>query len=110
MRKARVWRQGDIIIRELTETPSNDELRDFTAKSEYVIASETGKPHRIIAKQILVNEYMPERQYIISPSEEVVVTHPEHGKMVIPKGIYMVTRVREAISNSIRTPTEPALD
>jgi hypothetical protein len=100
MRKLRAYRQGDVIIRELLETPIPDEVTNNLVENEYVIPSETGKPHRIIAEQILVSKINSEIVTIVSPDKEVVLEHPEHGKMVIPKGTYSVERVREATSNT----------
>jgi hypothetical protein len=106
MRKLRVWRQGDVVVREF------DEVFDPPVNKidQLVIKSETGKPHVVHAEQIYALKFRDDAYIIESANSDIVLEHPEHGVMNIPKGKYLVTTVREATDNSFSVRPRRALD
>ena len=106
MRKLRVYRQGDVVVREITEEPHAQK----TKINELVIKSETGKPHVVRAEQIYALETREPSYLIENEGKDIILEHPEHGVMVIPKGKYLLTTVREATSNEFSVRPRRALD
>jgi hypothetical protein len=106
MRKLRVWRQGDVVVREIVEEPRGR----MNQIEELVIKSETGKPHVVRAELIYELETREPSFMIEGIHEDIVLEHPEHGVMTIPKGKYLVTTVREATDNSFSVRPRRALD
>ena len=106
MRKLKVWRQGDVIVRELDEVfdPPVNKI------NELVIKSETGKPHVVHAELLYELKFRDNAYVIESANSDIVLEHPEHGVMRIPRGKYLLTTVREATDNSFSVRPRRALD
>jgi hypothetical protein len=94
----RIWRQGDVIVREVTAIPS-DSVRSET--DEVRIASETGHAHVLKGVRVFVNKNPSDpqlqgqlQQYVIleEPSQMV---HPQHAALQLSRGMYRVTTVRD---------------
>ena len=93
----RIWRQGDVIVREVSEIPSNT-VRSET--DEIKISSETGHAHVLKGGRVFVgknprdSQLLGQQQYIIleEPSQMV---HPEHAALQLSRGMYRVTTVRD---------------
>ena len=99
----KVWRQGDIVIREIDEEEYNELKRWRLSKAEtkdIVIKSETGNPHILhtsVAQEVLVraNDGVLEEGTIVT-QQPILVEHPQHGSFTLPSGKYLIYRVREA--------------
>ena len=82
--------QGDVILKQINKAPKGK-------KSSHLILAEgeaTGHHHRISngeAELLTAGEFM----YLIVKSKTAELEHEEHGMITIPKGDYIVTRVRE---------------
>ncbi|MEM2233748.1 MAG: hypothetical protein QXP81_09455 [Nitrososphaerota archaeon] len=86
---ARVFRQGDVIVREVQQW---NLPRYATSLTEVVIEGETGNAHRLVGKY----EAMAFGSTIyVRAAEECVLEHPEHAPVRIPPGTYVLHRVRE---------------
>lgn len=88
------WRQGDIYITLLEKIP-----KEFTqCKFEAQLAPGTTKGSRHILSDEVTMYKNPKADALTGPlfknSDEVTVTHPEHGNVVLPPGIYGVTYQR----------------
>lgn len=93
---ARIWRQGDVIVREVSEIPKNAMPLQ---SSEIKIASETGNPHVLRATQVfetkdLKRGLQPRQRYALL-EEETFMTHPQHASLLLSPGIYLITTVRD---------------
>ena len=95
---ARIWRQGDVVVREVRGIPENVTR---SKSSEIRIASETGNPHVLRAALVYetpdpVGELLhePRQQYALL-EEETVLTHPEHAPLRLAPGVYRITTVRD---------------
>ena len=99
----KVWRQGDIVIREIDEEEYERLKRWRLSKAEtkdIVIKSETGNPHILhtsIAQEVLVraNDGVFEEGAVAS-EQPILVEHPQHGSFTLPSGKYLIYTVREA--------------
>jgi hypothetical protein len=99
----KVWRQGDIVIREIDEEEYERLKRWRLSKAEtkdIVIKSETGNPHILhtsVAQEVLVraNDGILEEGAVAS-EQPILVEHPQHGSFTLPSGKYLIYRVREA--------------
>jgi hypothetical protein len=99
----KVWRQGDVVIREIDEGEYERLKRWRLSKAEtkdIVIKSETGNPHILhtsVAQEVLVraNDDILE-EGAIATQQPILVEHPQHGSFTLPSGKYLIYRVREA--------------
>ena len=81
---ARVYRQGDVIFKEIDKIPS------WAKKTGniLVIESESGNNHVLEASVYDDGRYVE----VDKPS---VVKHPQHRQLTLPVGKYLVYRVRD---------------
>lgn len=92
----RIWRQGDVIVREVSEIPSNA-TRSET--DEIRIASETGNAHVLKGGKVFVSEnprgsQLEQQQYILL-DEPTAMAHPQHTALQLSAGMYHITTVRD---------------
>jgi hypothetical protein len=90
-----MWRQGDILIQEITEIPPTAERR-----KSLVLASgdTTGHSHRIERNRmarVFSNHDGDDELFLEVIAEEAKVVHPEHEPIILPRGRYRVWRQRE---------------
>jgi hypothetical protein len=93
---ARVWRQGDVIVREVSEIPKNAVRRET---NEIRIASETGNPHSLRATQVFETRdrgrSLQSSEQFALLEEPALMTHPQHPSLQLPIGIYRITTMRD---------------
>lgn len=93
---SRIWRQGDVIIREVSEIPSN---AIYLESKEIRIASETGNPHVLRAAQVFETRdstrNLQHREQYVLLEEASEMTHPQHASLRLSPGFYLVTTVRD---------------
>ena len=82
----RVYRQGDVILRRVRRTAKGGEKL-----SEVVVEGETGNVHRLVG---MYDAYAANGQVYVLVKEDCVMEHPEHMPLNVPRGAYVVTRVR----------------
>lgn len=84
--------QGDVILRKLNKT-----IPEQSEKLNHLVLAEgetTGHKHRII--EGLATLYMFQRiMYLKVMSDKAVLYHEEHKQIVLEKGDYQVSQVRE---------------
>ena len=93
---SKIWRQGDVIVSEVSEIPENAVRAD---SNEIRIASETGNPHVLRAAQIFKTRdakgnLEAQLQYALL-EEETSMTHPQHALLRLSPGVYRITTVRD---------------
>ena len=88
---ARIWRQGDVVVTEISEIPSGAISLET---SEIRIASETGNPHVLRAKQLFAVKGGGFEQFALL-DQATSMTHPQHRALRLSPGIYRVTTVRD---------------
>jgi hypothetical protein len=92
----RIWRQGDVIVCEVSEIPQNAILIE---SREIRIASETGNPHVLRAAQVFETRdprgNLESREQYALLEEETAMTHPQHAELRIPPGVYRIMTVRD---------------
>lgn len=91
---SRIWRQGDVVVRELTQLPENASQSE---SNEIRIASESGNPHVLRGKHVFSNNDprgSSRVQYVVL-EEPTSMTHPQHAPLQLLPGTYLVTTVRD---------------
>jgi hypothetical protein len=94
---ARIWRQGDVIVREVSEIPSGY-VRSKT--DEIRISSETGHSHVLKGGRVFMSksprdpQLIGQQQYVILEETSQMV-HPQHAALQLSPGMYRVTTVRD---------------
>ncbi len=91
------FRQGDLYITCLNEVPEGAKLKptDYNAQlapgdtqgSRHCLSHSNVKMYTLAAPTALEGP-------VLEVTEEVTVTHPEHGHVVLPEGIYGITYQR----------------
>ena len=89
---AKVYRQGDVILRERKLPTKSIKVRD-----KLVIQGETGKVHEMEVP-VFGYRFM---EYVVLEAETPIV-HPEHETIYVEPGVYLVTRVRDALEQTPR--------
>jgi len=85
----RVLRQGDVVLREVNL--SLKEYDHYRCGDEIVIEGETGHSHVMRG----VSVYQMQGQTYVVVEKPSVMTHEEHRPLIVPPGVYEVTRVRD---------------
>jgi hypothetical protein len=92
----KIWRQGDVVVREISEIPRGVVLAETT---EIRIASETGNPHVLRAVQVFETKdargtRSMREQYVLL-DEASTMTHPQHAPLQLSPGMYEIKTVRD---------------
>jgi len=85
-----LFQQGDVLIQAVSEVKGKKLNHKTLAQGEA-----TGHHHTITEGDAELYEHEG-TMYLRVNSEEAVVTHEEHKAVTLPKGDYIVRRVREA--------------
>ena len=102
----RIIRQGDVILREIKQVPEYAERVSesvditntvFVAPDMIVIHGESGHKHVLSG----VKTYTYERGIYVVVDKPVTLKHEEHPAIEIPKGVYVVTRIRDYALNQV---------
>ena len=94
MRK--IYRQGDIIIKQIEELPKN--LKVVSKENQFILAEgeQTGHKHTLVAEPQTMEILQDESgRYYIKLSNAATLTHQEHKIITLPEGIYEVGNERE---------------
>lgn len=86
------FRQGDLYLTYLSKMPENVQPRKFDAQlapgntqgSRHILSHYRVEMYSLVGGSALDGP-------ILKVSDEVTVTHPEHGHVILPAGIYAVT-------------------
>ena len=101
---AKVWRQGDVIVRSLTE----EEYEELKARSwpsnNPVITGENGHAHVIEADEVSEtwDRARGIRVFVVMAVKAVMIRHEEHPDLVLPPGYYEIHQAREWLPGRIR--------
>ena len=85
-----IYRQGDVLIMEVKEIPTNlrsvkpDKDRNVLAYGEV-----TGHSHSLSIKECEFKETVAGERFLCVP-EQASLTHEEHSTIVLPKGNYRI--------------------
>lgn len=88
----RVFRQGDIIFREVEKVPEG-EVKSTDDKVE--ISGETGHIHALVGVKVLE---IDQSMFVEIPEEGATMTHPEHPPLELPP--LLVARVERVRSET----------
>jgi len=90
---ARILRQGDVLVREITPELFHAERAFRQGANSLALGSETGKTHSL---QHLLYVDKAQESAVLNNQETIQLIHPEHGILNIPPGYWQIERgVRE---------------
>jgi hypothetical protein len=93
-----VFRQGDLYIWKIDEFPG-DWREDTRADLQLAIGTSQGARHVLDSRDGVRIFQHPQQTELDGPilqlAEERVLTHPEHGDVVLPPGCYEITYQRQ---------------
>ena len=86
---AKIFRHGDLLIREIWSIPS-----DAVQKSTNIIAEgeKTGHNHQLVGSHQI---FETDEATYFEAKQELSIEHPEHNTIQIPKGNYKILHERE---------------
>jgi len=86
----RVWRQGDVVIREISPDGADtyDEVHDVLE-----VKSETGHPHTL--KGTVYGRVTSWGGATVELTEPTPILHPQHATITLPSGTFQVRTVRD---------------
>lgn len=96
MKQLKLYRQGDVLIREISQLP--EKIRPVQSTDRYILAEgeATGHHHSIQATDGLSVFQQKSGELVMQVEEKSVsLKHQEHAPIEIPLGIYEVKRQRE---------------
>lgn len=101
------YRQGDVLIRQVTELPKSAQLVDNNQLGRIVLAygEVTGHAHAIAldeAVEYTMAETGNAVRRFLSVVKEAVVKHEEHAAIQLPAGVYEIVQQREYTPEAIR--------
>lgn len=109
------FRQGDVLIRTTTRTPSAHATHVLDAGRTILAYGEvTGHAHEVIAGTVITDDAVPAQQLFEEPDgtrilvvrRDVALRHQEHDLITIPPNTYEVIRQREYTPEAIRQVTD----
>ena len=105
MRK--IIRQGDVILREIRELPqyakrvyTAEEFNDVIVTPDTVVVhGESGHRHVLSGVKTYMADW--DRTVYVVVDEPVTLKHDEHPAIEIPRGIYVITHIRDYALNRV---------
>jgi len=85
-----LFQQGDVLIENITNIP----VKAIRQKGKTLAEGEATGHHHTITKGD-AELYEHEGSMFLRVKDEATLTHQEHSQIVLPKGDYMIRRVRE---------------
>jgi len=104
----RIIRQGDVILREIKQVPEYAEPINesvditntvFVAPDAVIIHGESGHKHVLSGVKTYTSDWDHGRGVYVVVDNPVTLKHEEHPAIEIPKGVYVVTRIRDYALN-----------
>lgn len=100
--KVKMYRQGDVLIREVKSIPAGGKVR----KSGHILEGEvTGHIHRVAESQLAGAEVLECGDGLfLSVTDEggISIIHEEHKPILLPPGNYEIVRQREYSPEEVR--------
>ena len=100
MKTRKLYRQGDVLVREVTEIPTGlkkvplDKGRVILAYGEV-----TGHAHAVLGDvEFLAADLKEMQDRFLRVEQEAQIVHEEHSTITLPPGLYEVVRQREYTS------------
>ena len=100
----KLYRQGDVLFKQVKSVPAGD--RKKRASGHILEGEATGHIHRLAESDLDAAEVLEygDGQLFLSVSAEggISIVHEEHNPIMLPAGVYEVTRQREYAPDEIR--------
>jgi len=106
----RIIRQGDVLLREVGKMPEYAEpVREsvditntvFVAPDTVIVHGESGHKHVVTGVKTYTSDWDHGRGVYVVVDEPVTLKHDEHPAIEIPRGVYVVTRIRDYALNHV---------
>ena len=92
----KLFRQGDVLIRQVAEVPSGTkEVPREAGKVVLAHGEVTGHSHAIASKHARLVIQNPSLRRFLTAKKEVSLLHEEHSEIKLPAGIYEIIIQRE---------------
>ncbi len=101
----KMYRQGDVLVREVTAIPTDAQEDKTAVKGDRVILAEgeaTGHHHSVSAQSATLLQSGDGKRWLSVAAESVSLTHQEHNPIKLDKGCYEVVGQREYTPEAIR--------
>lgn len=92
----RLFRQGDVLLKQVDSLPL-----DCEPNRDNILAygETTGHSHKIVGAKVLRRD----KQLYVTVEEQAEILHEEHGRILLPTGLWQVVRQREYEAGSHKT-------
>jgi len=106
----RIIRQGDVLLRKIDQIPeyakpvkeSGDITNTvFVEQDAVIIHGESGHKHVLSGVKTYTSDWDHGRAIYIVVDKPVTLKHDEHPDIEIPRGVYVVTRIRDYALNQV---------
>jgi len=106
----RIIRQGDVLLREVSKVPEYAEPINkgvditnsvFVTPDTVIVHGESGHKHMVTGVKTYTSDWDHGRGIYVVVEEPTILRHEEHPAIEIPKGVYVVTRVRDYALNHV---------
>jgi hypothetical protein len=106
----RIIRQGDVLLREVGEMPEyikqvneNIEITNtvFVTPDTVIIHGESGHRHVLSGVKTYTSDWDHGRGVYVVVDKPVALKHDEHPEIEVPRGVYVVTRIRDYALNHV---------
>lgn len=96
------FRHGDVFLVEVPSLPKQVAAIPFDGDTILAYGEVTGHAHRIDARAKVSLWDAGAQRYLVVESESAPLTHEEHGRIDLPKGVYEVRIQRVYAPDAIR--------
>lgn len=100
--KPRNWRQGDVVLREVTALPPGATLRNDKGDVVLKHGSATGHSHKFKSNSGARVFQHGDTEYLEVTKKTASLVHEEHDTIKMPKGVYEIIQQREYRLKEVR--------
>jgi dTDP-4-dehydrorhamnose 3,5-epimerase-like enzyme len=91
MKIEKVYRHGDVVLFKVQDSESTNEKGTLTKELVLEHGEVTGHAHRLAGEVEIVAENEAKKEITFKVLDKAVLTHEEHDRIVLEKGIYLKT-------------------
>lgn len=98
--KAKIWRQGDVLIRQVPEIPTGERKPQVDGCLAY--GEVTGHAHRVSSLEDAGLFHVGEGMFLSVGENGVSIIHEEHDTIKLPAGNFEIVQQKEYTPEEIR--------
>ncbi|MDJ1485692.1 hypothetical protein QNI16_34750 [Cytophagaceae bacterium YF14B1] len=85
----RVYRHGDVLLFKVAETGVTAHVKERTKKLTLELGEVTGHSHQLAGDVEVLDSPVEKDQLLFRVTDQAVLTHEEHERIVLEKGVYL---------------------